>query len=276
MKKGGWASSMHPFTLLILIFALFASGFSSAAAFSDKQYLSEGGGEEAAIPEYPAKGHVVDSADALTSAEEESINQQIESLRSQSQNNLNIDVYLYRNSSIDSQLYTNQIAENWYGNNAHQGDHTTLIAVNLGLDEGYIDAAPKANIPDEQKVDIMVNRMGPYYLRDENFKGTQVGIDELYKATMKAEADRQAAAMQERLKRIWLVLLILGVVLVYLGIVRYLIIRRRRERYRFADAQIYDALSANPGLEVSDEMRNAYRSYRAYYHHDPAGGTDCL
>lgn len=266
------ASLMHPFALFALVFALLVSGLSGAAASPDEQDLSEGGAGNAVIPDYPATGHVLDSADALTSAEEKTINQQIDSLKSQTSSGLNIDVYFYSNSFVDSQTFTDQVADSWYADGAHGGESSILIAINMASGEGYINADVQTGISDDQKVDIMVNRMIPYYIRGENLKGTQVGIEQIYKIAMKVEADRQAAAVHDQIKRAWLILLIVGAVLVYLGVVGYFVLRRRRARYRFADAQIYDALSANPRLNVSDEMRKAYRSYRAYYHHDPAVG----
>lgn len=220
------------------------------------------------VPAPPSSGNILDNADILTAAQEQSLNQLIEQ-RNDETDAARVAIYTYAEDHGDVKDYATEVGNAWgVGDRSQNG---VVITVDMNSRKMFIATADDSPISDSDAETIVEEDIQPYFKNDNFEQGLTSATEDLYST---AEGNKPAAiADSQRHENIVGIIAFSLVGLALLGGLLWWLLDRRKWN-KIADREIEEALAQDPTLEATDEMRKAYRSYRRNHRKPPQGDTD--
>lgn len=221
------------------------------------------------VPEVPEEGYIRDDSGLLTPEELENINRVLQWGNTDGVGVI-VGVYVFASDSVDNEELASQILKYWrVGSQRHNG---VMIVVNLKVDEVHILRGANASLTNANADAVTRENFLPNFKNKQYAAGMREGLSRLFQdaeKTQKVMAEARRDSYMAETKNLAYILAGVGTYFAVVGIYLY---NRRQKKYRFADAQIYDAMSAHEGLKVTPQMRKDYRRYRAHHYRQPIGG----
>lgn len=254
MKNRYFSQKKH----LLIAVALGVSTFSVAGC-------SEASAHE--IPAPPASGNILDKADILSESDEQNINRIIEQ-NNEKTDSARVAIYAYNQDFGNVKDYATAVGNAWgIGDRSENG---VLIAVDMNSREMYVAVADGSPISNEDAEVIVEEDLEPLF-KDDNFaQGLTSATEDLY-AT--AQGNKPAAIVNNQRRENLVGIIISSVVGLFFAGALVWIGLNRRKWDRIADREIEEARAKDPSIEVNEEMRKAYRSYRRNHRKAPPGGA---
>ncbi|WP_346843442.1 TPM domain-containing protein [uncultured Rothia sp.] len=251
---------------LILVLFLVMGAFLSHLSFARAAESPT----SADIPSAPKEGYIRDDVDFLTPADEQDINAVIDAANKNT-DGVRVMVYIFSSSEVSNIAdYAGEVSKAW--NLGGEEGNGALLAVNVRNGDMRIYRGRNATLDNASTNEILQYVLLPKLSEGDFKSGIGDAVKSIYQKAGQAEKVQQEEKNQAYARQLHGMWWVLGALSLYLiGVATYRI-RRRQKFYRYADAQIYDAVSKDPQLEVSDETRRAYRKYRAFYNHKPDEG----
>ena len=221
------------------------------------------GGGQSSLPEPPARGNVLDEAGILSDQEEQRLSDLIDR-RNGETDAARVAVLTVDGVDGDWEDWTRDVANSW---GLGEGEASTGILLAVDMDERNLrievgDDAREA-ITDDDAEEIVSDVLEPPF-RDEQYDR---GLTETTNALYDQAQGLRAGTGSEGSGKLIAGIVIGAVVLFVGGVVLWVVLDVRKWR-RIADEQIDEYLRENPGKEVSEETRRAFRKYR-YHHRKP-------
>lgn len=220
------------------------------------------------VPAPPSSGNILDNADILSDSEEQNLNRLIERENGET-DSARIAIFTYKEDRGDVKDYAAEVGNTW--NAGDRSENGVLIAVDMDSREMYIAVADGSPISDDDAAVIAEEDIQPQFKNDNFNQGLTTATESLY-ATAQGNKPVAIAESQRHENLVGIIVfsiagLLLAAVALWFGL-------DRRKWNRIADREIEEALAKDPSLEVNDEMRKAYRSYRRNHRKAPAEGTE--
>ncbi|GAA1126290.1 TPM domain-containing protein [Arthrobacter flavus] len=214
-----------------------------------------GSSEPATVPERPAESNVLDLADVLTPAEEQSLNALIEE-RNSGTDNARVAVLTVENSGGSIEDYSRSVATEWEVGDAG-ADNGVLVVADTAERELRIETADgvRQQFSDDEAATVIEDVLEPAFADEQYAEGLIEAVDQIY-----LYADGQEP-VQEPFN--WEILAwVVGVGSAVIGLIIYLVSADSRRRRRIADEEIRGAEEKDPAFRLTEEQRKAYRKYR--------------
>jgi uncharacterized protein len=214
-----------------------------------------GNSEPATAPERPAESNVLDLADVLTTAEEQSLNELIEE-RNVSSDGARVAVLTVENAGGSIEDYSRSVATEWEVGDAG-ADNGVLVVADTAERELRIETADgvRKQFSDDEAAAVIEDVLEPAFADEQYAEGLTEAVEQIY-----LYADGQEPA-QEPFN--WALLAwVVGVGSAVIGIIIYLVSVDSRRRRRVADEEIREAEEKDPTFRLTEEQRKAYRKYR--------------
>lgn len=222
--------------------------------------LLAGCGDAAApeVPNAPDQGSIVDAADVLTDSDEQELDARIDALNARTDA---ARVAVLTVDGLDGSIedIARTAATEW-GVGDDGADNGVLIVAHTGERELRIETADgvREAFSDDDAEEVVEDVLEPAFADEQYAQGLGDAVEEVY---LYAEGGAPAEEPFD-----WALLaLVLGGTAVVVGAVIAWIITDHRKRRREIDAELRAAEDADPELGLTDEQREAYRTYR-YYH----------
>ncbi|MBP2215257.1 YgcG family protein [Arthrobacter sp. CAN_C5] len=214
-----------------------------------------GSSEPSTVPERPAGGTVLDVADVLTTAEEESLNALIEE-RNSSTSGARVAVLTVENAGGSIEDYSRSVATEWEVGDAG-ADNGVLVVADTAERELRIETADgvREQFSDDEAAAVIEDVLEPAFADEQYAEGLTEAVEQIY-----LYADGQEP-VQEPFN--WAVLAwVVGVASAVVGLIIYFFSVDSRRRRRVADDEIREAEEKDPTFRLTEEQRKAYRKYR--------------
>ncbi|NOJ58928.1 TPM domain-containing protein [Arthrobacter sp. 260] len=214
-----------------------------------------GNSEPATAPDRPAEGNVLDSADVLTTAEEQSLNALIEE-RNISTDGARVAVLTVENAGGSIEDYARSVANEWEVGDAG-ADNGVLVVADTAERELRIETADgvRQQFSDDEAAVVIEDVLEPAFADEQYAEGLTEAVEQIY-----LHADGQEP-VQEPFN--WALLAwVVGGITALLGIIISAITVDSRRHRRVADAEIREAEEKDPTFRLTEEQRKAYRKYR--------------
>ncbi|THJ68645.1 TPM domain-containing protein [Arthrobacter echini] len=219
--------------------------------------------EPASIPEPPAQGNVLDLAEVLTPAEEQEISSLIDE-RNASTDAARVAVLLVEDADGSIEDYARDVATSW-GVGDDGADNGVLILADTGERELRVETADgvREQFSDGDAEDVVTDVLEPAFADEEYAEGLIEAVDQVY---LYAEGGEPVPEPVD-----WVLFgSVAGVSTVVVGGIIGWVVAVSRRRRREADEEIRAAEQADPQLRLTEQQRNAYRSYRYGHRGDDA------
>lgn len=211
--------------------------------------------EPATVPERPAESNVLDLADVLTTAEEQSLNELIEELNISS-DRARVAVLTVENAGGSIEDYSRSVATEWEVGDAGT-DNGVLLVADTAERELRIETADgiRQQFSDDEAAAVIEDVLEPAFADEQYAEGLTEAVEQIY-----LYADGQEP-VQEPFN--WpLLAWVVGGIAALLGIVISAISVDSRRSRRVADEEIRAAEEGDPTFRLTEEQRKAYRKYR--------------
>lgn len=256
----------HPLRTLLLVLLVLGGIF---LPVTPSAYAAD-----SAIPEPPETGNILDEADVLTPEEEKSLNDKIDSYES-STDGIQVKVYLFARATPSINGYSQKVYEVWAASEKSPQEVIILAEVSKGLAE--IKFGPNVPLTNNESADILISNFFPQIKEKKKYSaGLENTVDAVHQTIAKNKASQveQHRIAREYNQKVRSAYWVGGFLVIYLAVTGFFALRRRQRSFRYADAQIYDALQKRPGLHVDDTTRKDYRRYRLRHQQIPGGGKE--
>lgn len=214
-----------------------------------------GSSEPSTVPERPAEGNLLDVADVLTTAEEESLNALIEE-RNGSTDGARVAVLTIENAGGSIEDYSRSVATEWEVGDAG-ADNGVLVVADTAERELRIETADgvREEFSDDEAAAVIEDVLEPAFADEQYAEGLTEAVEQIY-----LYADGQEP-VQEPFN--WAVLAwVVGGTVALVGIIISVVTVDSRRRRRVADDEIREAEEKDPTFRLTEEQRKAYRKYR--------------
>ncbi len=220
-----------------------------------------GDGGSGAIPEPPAQGNVLDSANVLSDSEEQKLNSLIDG-QNAGTDAARVAVLTVDGSAGSIEDFARDVATAW-GVGDEGAENGVLVVADTGERELRIETADgvREQFSDDEAEDVVEDVLEPAFKDGEYAGGLTEAIDQIYLYAQGQEPPKDPYA--------WVLpVVIVGGLVVVVSLVVFWIVADSRRRRRLADEEIRAAENGDPDFELTDEQRDAYRKYR-YSHRKP-------
>ncbi|GIG30808.1 TPM domain-containing protein [Cellulomonas marina] len=212
------------------------------------------------VPAPPAAGAVLDVSEVLTADEERAVSELVDAENART-DAARVAVLLVPSADGDLEDYAREVATRW-GVGDEGADNGVLVVAATDDRELRVEVADgvRDRFDDDEAATVVEDVLAPAFGDERYAEGLTAAVVAVYTY---AEGGTPPAPASEPTN--WAVLgaWIGGAGLLVGGLVAWLVGDRRR-RHRLADGEIAAAREQDPGFDLTDEQRAAYRRYR--YH----------
>ncbi|NJC23721.1 uncharacterized protein BJ994_002797 [Arthrobacter pigmenti] len=215
------------------------------------------------VPEPPAEGNVLDSADVLSNAQEQELNTLIEE-QNGSTDAARVAVLTVDGAAGSIEDYAREVATTW-GVGDEGADNGVLVVADTGERELRIETADgvRERFSDDEAEDVIGDVLEPAFGNEQYAEGLTEAISQIYTYAQGQEPPKDPYA--------WVLpVSIVGGLVVVIGLIVGLVVADSRRRRRVADQEIRTAEQRDPDFELTDAQRDAYRKYRYSHRKDNA------
>ncbi len=221
---------------------------------------------ESKIPDRPAQGNILDEADILTDSEEQRLNASIDEHNAQD-DAARLVIHTYSEDRGEVKDYSAGVGNAW-----QIGDNNgLLISVDMENRELYVSVSDESSVTDDQAQEVVDSSLTPDFEDGRYYQGLEKAVDDLYTF---ASGNIPAAIAEERKTENIVLIVVFSLIGLFVALVLGWAWLERRKWNRIADREIAEAQAADPSLEITDEIRKAYRSYRRHHKKPPAQGEE--
>lgn len=216
------------------------------------------------LPAPPVSGNILDSADLLTDAQEDTLNQLIDQRNTEGATR--VAIYT-TNTSPESDLgsYATALGNAWGVGDANS-NNGTMIVIDMEGRENYIALGEEHPLSNSDAQRIAQEVLSPPLSNGDYNQALTATVSEVYSLSATGGNGQNTGLI--------LGLAIGGIITTLAGIMGGTFWASRRKIVRAAEAEMQAAKDENPGLSIPDEMRRAYINYRRANPTPPAQDLD--
>lgn len=216
------------------------------------------------LPQRPVDTNVADTAAVLTDDEERELNSLIEE-RNTDSHNIRVAVLTVPRSEAPIDDYAQDVATAW-GVGEQGADNGVLVVTATEDRQVSIQVANGARprVSDAEAQTVVDDVLAPALAEGSYAQGLTTAVERIYLNAQSQDPPPPRPAINP-----YLVAAVLSLAVLSLAWLVYHIATARRRWGRIADAEILAAEQQDPGLRLSHQQREAYRSYRYAHRNTP-------